>query len=248
MHTSRGAGSRRAPDSQAASAGGAPSSAGAAKRKARMDGSVNAAACQTHVFQKFQLIQVIFPLSLCCCHAVMTYERIGRVRKRTPWRNPAVPAPLPAGEVEAAPSQPHLPLLPPRPRVHPPLAPLLLLRRALLTQPRSLALPLALALLLLLFRDISRFPDHFPLELTGFFPGKHFIHFLVLKIKDFRNFVLHNCIIVFDAEPEAAEQVYLKLQVNNLKNQEVTVNPKPQTLAKNWFFENPIPYTLYPIP
>ena len=73
-------------------------------------------------------------------------------------------------------------------------------------------------------------PD-FSLELTGFFPGKHLIHFLVLKMKDFRNFVLD-----FDAE-----QVYLKLQVTNLKNKEVTVNPKPQTLEKNWFFENPIP-------
>ena len=55
-------------------------------------------------------------------------------------------------------------------------------------------------------------------------------------MKDFQNFVLHNCILVFDAE-----QVYLKLQVINLKNKEVTVNPKPQTLEKNWFFENPIP-------
>ena len=73
-------------------------------------------------------------------------------------------------------------------------------------------------------------PD-FSLELTGFFPGKHLIHFLVLKMKDFRNFVLD-----FDAE-----QVYLKLQVTNLKNKEVTVNPKPQTLEKNCIFENPIP-------
>ena len=78
-------------------------------------------------------------------------------------------------------------------------------------------------------------PD-FSLELTGFFPGKHLIHFLVLKMKDFRNFVLDNCILDFDAE-----QVYLKLQVINLKNKEVTVNPKPQTLEKNWFFENPKP-------
>ena len=54
-------------------------------------------------------------------------------------------------------------------------------------------------------------------------------------MKDFRNFVLHNCILVFDAE-----QVYLTLQVTNLKNKEVTLNPKPQTLEK-WFFENPIP-------
>ena len=72
----------------------------------------------------------------------------------------------------------------------------------------------------------------FSLELTGFFPGKHFIHFLVLKMKDFQNFVLDN----FDSE-----QVYLKLQVINLKNNEVTVNPKPQTLEKNWYFENPLP-------
>ena len=60
-------------------------------------------------------------------------------------------------------------------------------------------------------------------------------------MKDFRNFVLDNCILVFDAE-----QVYLKLQATSLKNKEVTVpyNPKPRTLEKNWFFENPIPYTL----
>ena len=78
-------------------------------------------------------------------------------------------------------------------------------------------------------------PD-FPLELTGFFLGKHLIHFFVLKMKDFRNFVLDNCILDFDAE-----QVYLKLQVTNLKNKEVTVNPKPQTLENNWFFENSTP-------
>ena len=78
-------------------------------------------------------------------------------------------------------------------------------------------------------------PD-FSLELTGFFPGKHLIYFLVLKMKDFWNFVLDNWILDFDAE-----QVYLKPQVTNLKNNEVTVNPKPQTLRKIWFFENPIP-------
>ena len=55
-------------------------------------------------------------------------------------------------------------------------------------------------------------PD-FYLELTGFFPGKHLIQFLVLKMKDLRNFVLDNCILDVDAE-----QVYLKLQVTNLKN------------------------------
>ena len=67
----------------------------------------------------------------------------------------------------------------------------------------------------------------FPLELTGFSPRKHFIHFLVLKIKQYGNFVLHNCILVFDAE-----QVYLKLQVTSLKNKEITVS---QTLEKSGF-------------
>ena len=62
-------------------------------------------------------------------------------------------------------------------------------------------------------------------------------------MKDFRNFVRHNWILVFDAE-----QVYLKLQIINLKNKEVAVNPKPQTLEKKRFFENPIPYTLNPKP
>ena len=59
-------------------------------------------------------------------------------------------------------------------------------------------------------------------------------------MKDFRDFVLDTCILVFDAE-----QVYLKLQATNLKNKEVTVNPKvgpqPQTLEKSWFFEIPTP-------
>ena len=65
---------------------------------------------------------------------------------------------------------------------------------------------------------------------------------MVLKMKDFLNFVLDNCILDFDAE-----QVYciLKLvskpQVTNLKNKKVTANPKPQTLEKNCFFENPKP-------
>ena len=78
-------------------------------------------------------------------------------------------------------------------------------------------------------RDIFRFSPLFS-------PGNHLIHFLVFKMKDFRNIVLCNCILVFDSG-----QVYLKLQVPNFKNKEVTVNPKPQTLEKNWVFENPIP-------
>ena len=82
------------------------------------------------------------------------------------------------------------------------------------------------------FSDISRF---FPRN-DRFFPGKHLIHFLVLKVKEFWNIVLDNCILDFDAE-----QVYLNPQVTNLKNKKVTANPKPQTLEKNWFFENPKP-------
>ena len=46
-------------------------------------------------------------------------------------------------------------------------------------------------------------------------------------MKDFRNFVLDNFIFDFDAE-----QVYLKPRVTNLKNKEVTADPKPQTLEK----------------
>ena len=54
-------------------------------------------------------------------------------------------------------------------------------------------------------------------------------------MKDFRNLVLDICILVF-----GAEQVYLKLHATNLKNNQVTVNPKPQILKK-FVFENPIP-------
>ena len=84
-------------------------------------------------------------------------------------------------------------------------------------------------------------PD-FPLELKKIFPGelvgKHFIRFLVLTMKDFRTFVLHNFILIFDSE-----QVYLKPQVSNLKSKEVTVNPKLQTLDKIGFSKtlNPNP-------
>ena len=51
--------------------------------------------------------------------------------------------------------------------------------------------------------DISRF---FP-RIDRIFPGEALNPFLVLKMKDFRNFVLDNCILDFDAE-----QVYLKPQ------------------------------------
>ena len=47
----------------------------------------------------------------------------------------------------------------------------------------------------------------FPLDLRGFFLGKHFIHFLANRMQDFLNFVLCDCIVIF-----YAEKVYLKLQ------------------------------------
>ena len=84
---------------------------------------------------------------------------------------------------------------------------------------------------------VARYISRFSPRIDRIFTGKRLIHILVL------NFVLHNCILVFDAE-----QVHLKLRVTNLTNKEVTVNPKPQTLEKYWFFENPIPYTLNPEP
>ena len=59
------------------------------------------------------------------------------------------------------------------------------------------------------------------LELTRLFFGKHQIQFLVNKMQEFRNFVPHNCFLIYDAA-----QVYLKLKVNNLKKKEVTANPK----------------------
>ena len=44
--------------------------------------------------------------------------------------------------------------------------------------------------------DITRF---FP-RIDRIFFGKHLIHFFVLKMNDFWNFVLDNCILDFDAE------------------------------------------------
>ena len=75
-----------------------------------------------------------------------------------------------------------------------------------------------------------------PADRMGRKTGKHLIQFLANKMQEFRDFVLQNCILNFDAE-----QVYLKPQVTNFKNKEVTANPQPQTLEKNWFFETPKP-------
>ena len=87
------------------------------------------------------------------------------------------------------------------------------------------------------------YPD-FPLDMIGLSPGKHLIQFLPKKMQDFRNFVLHNCILICDAEP-----VYLKPQVTNVKNKEVIANPKPQTLKIELFFENPKPkHQIHPKP
>ena len=71
------------------------------------------------------------------------------------------------------------------------------------------------------------YPD-FPLDLTGFFSGKHVTQFLANKMHEFRNFIVHNCDLNFDAE-----QVHLKLQDTNFKNKEVTANPKPQSWGPN---------------
>ena len=59
---------------------------------------------------------------------------------------------------------------------------------------------------------------------------KHLIQFLANKMQDFRNFVLHSCIPIFDAE-----QVYLKPEITNFKNKEATANPKPKTYKKLFF-------------
>ena len=44
-------------------------------------------------------------------------------------------------------------------------------------------------------------------KLTGFFPGKHLIHFLVLKMKDFQNFILHASQPVSQPASQPASQV-----------------------------------------
>ena len=62
------------------------------------------------------------------------------------------------------------------------------------------------------------FPD-FPLNLIGFFPGKHLIQFLANKMQKFWNFVLHNCIS------------FLLLshwhQTSRIRKLKQTLNPKP---------------------
>ena len=80
--------------------------------------------------------------------------------------------------------------------------------------------------------DISKFSP----QIDRIFPGKlgEALHpFFCSQDEGFSEFVLHNWILAFDAD-----KVYLKLQVINLKEKEVTVN-KPYT--PNWFFENHIP-------
>ena len=67
-------------------------------------------------------------------------------------------------------------------------------------------------------KDISRF---FPRNDRVFFGGT-LNPFFGAQDEGFSEFRLDNRILVFDAE-----QVYLMLQVINLKNKEVTLNPKP---------------------
>ena len=72
---------------------------------------------------------------------------------------------------------------------------------------------------------LSRF---FP-QIDQIFPGRHLIQFLANKIQEFQNFVLHNCILIFDAE-----QVYLKPQVTKINNKEVAANPTTQMTVKSF--------------
>ena len=77
------------------------------------------------------------------------------------------------------------------------------------------------------------YPD-FPLDLTGFFSGKHLIQILADKMQDFRNFVVQNCILNFDDE-----QVYLNFTspMSRIRKLKQALNPK----RCNWSFENPKP-------
>ena len=52
-------------------------------------------------------------------------------------------------------------------------------------------------------------------------------------MKDFWNFVLHNCILVFDTEQVSSK---LQVQVTNLKTKEVTVKPQTPNLRKKLMF------------
>ena len=71
--------------------------------------------------------------------------------------------------------------------------------------------------------DISRF---FP-RIDRILSGEAFNTIFGAQDEGFRNFVLDNCILDFDAE-----QIYLKPQVTNLKNKNFLANLKIQTLEK----------------
>ena len=66
----------------------------------------------------------------------------------------------------------------------------------------------------------------FPFDLTGIFSGKHLIQYKANKLPNFWKFILHDCILIFDAE-----QVYLKHQVTNsrikLQQTLIPANPNP---------------------
>ena len=65
--------------------------------------------------------------------------------------------------------------------------------------------------------DISRFSP----RIDRIFSGEALNPFFGAQDEGFSEFRSDNCILDFDAE-----QVYLKPQVTNLKNKEVTANPK----------------------
>ena len=66
------------------------------------------------------------------------------------------------------------------------------------------------------------------LNFTGICSAKYFNQFLESKLQDFRNFVLHTCIVIFDDE-----QVYLTLRdkfkspISRLRKEQRTPDPKP---------------------
>ena len=73
--------------------------------------------------------------------------------------------------------------------------------------------------------NLSKFSAWF----NTMFPGKQLIQFLANNMSYDQNFILHNCIIIFDTV-----QFYWKLWITNFMNKEVIANPEPQTLEKCW--------------
>ena len=74
--------------------------------------------------------------------------------------------------------------------------------------------------------DVAHLYPDFPLDLIGFFSGKHVIQFLGPFRQQDARFSESRSTFNFDAE-----KVYFKPQVTKFKNREVTANPKPQNLS-----------------